>query len=685
MKNKSIVLACLTALAVTGMTGCKSNKDGKLFTYEDINFVDKIGSETNDESHNYDGLKVNRLDNELREDFAFGVDASMTKVVEDNGGVFYNQKGQEQDVFQILRRSGVNFVRFRLWNNPKNKHSNYYGGGNNDLATDLAMAKRAKEANLNVMIDFHYSDFWADPDHQNAPREWGIYVKDEIPEAIESYTKEVLQEFKNNGVTVDAIQVGNEINNGMSGYSINWNDPEESFDYMSKMISSGIKGAKSVFKNVRTMIHLANGGNAAEFETFFTAMDKRKVKYDMIGASFYPHLSGSLEDLQKNLDNVSEKTGKPVVIAETSWGFTTEYNEYTENTYDTPDEDVGGYLTSEQAQATAMRDITNVLAKVPNKKGLGIFYWEPGWLPVKNAGWATAAGKSYQEYGDDSKRSTMTDGLATWSNQGLFSYTGKALSSLNIYSYLKEGKNESIEKSVSARDETLQVTLNLADNEKLPETARVVTDFDAIREAPVVWEQAAIDAVTTKGVHTDLKGVIDGKYNITATAKCIQNFVKDPGFEKQGESDIVKDPWKVSNVTPSGDKVVKLDRKKDTRTGKTDLNWYHSKNDFSFKVTQEISGLPAGTYTLTTYILAIKYSVIPHTKLKIFLNVEGGENYELDICNDQYLKGWNDGYQECVISGIELADNSKITIGIDGTAKAGAWAHNDDWELVNNN
>lgn len=712
--NKKLIVLPILAMAFAGLSGCSCSGDnGAMFTYEDISFEDVYGTRTNDEAHNYSGIKVNKTENPLREDFAFGVDASMTKMVEDNGGVYYNQDGKEQDIFQILRRSGVNFVRFRLWNKPSSNRYNYpYGGGNNDLEVDLALAKRAKAANLNVMIDFHYSDFWADPDRQNIPLAWVNLNQNEIPGAIKTFTYETLLKFKDEGVTVDAVQIGNETNNGLAGYSINWNDTEKSFDTMASMISSGIEGAKSVFPNIRTLIHLANGGNTAEFENFFMAMNSRNVNYDIIGASFYPHLSGSLADLQENLDNVSAKTGKPVIIAETSWGYTDDYvvkgvdGKYrtlqsgeamqegdvqtTENSYSSDDEDVGGYLTSEQAQATELRDICNVLSKVPENRGLGIFYWEPGWLPVEKAGWATCAGKSYQYYGNDSHRKSYEDGegdgLATWSNQGLFSYTGKALSSLRTYSYIREGFNEASEASTSARKTAItDYTINLAAHETLPATAKVVTDFDAIRDASVTWEAEAVEAVKTKGSHTGLKGVIDGKYPVTIDVNCIENFIVDPGFENQGESDEVKAPWNLSDVTPNGEKVVKLDRKKDIRSGKTDLNWYHSSKDFSFKVSQTITNLPAGTYTLKTYVMGIAMSKIAHTRLDLFYEIEGGASESVSFCDADHLAGWSEGYKECLITNIVVPEGATMKVGLSGAAKAGAWAHNDDWELVNNN
>ena len=541
MNSKKVLFYFALPLMLFSITGCKSDGD-VLFKYQKASFKDTIGNRTNEEVHDYNDLKVNKLEKDLRKDFAFGVDASMVKSVEDNGGVYYNEKGQEQEVFQILRRNGVNFVRFRLWNNPKSQTGKPYGGGNNDFETDLALAKRAKAANLNVMIDFHYSDFWADPASQQCPREWKSLYQYEIVQQIESFTKDTLNKFKEEGVTVDAVQIGNEINTGMAGYKIDWNNLSTSYDEMSKMLKAGIKGAKEVFKDVRTVIHLANGHKEEEFETFFLAMDERKVDYDIIGASFYPQYSGSIDLLQSNLDNITEKTGKPAMVVETSWGFTTDYvvkrngdyvtlhaNEsmkpgdvlVTENSYSASDERVGNYVTGEQSQATMLRDMCNVLAKVPNKKGLGLFYWEAAWLPVSNAGWGTADGQSYQAVGDDSQASMYSDGLASWSNQALFSYTGKALSSLKTFSYLKKGFNQAEEKSLSALDKDINVVLITSIHETLPEKGKVITDFGAMRDRQIVWSNDAIEAVKQKGTHTGLKGVLDGKFEITATAKCI--------------------------------------------------------------------------------------------------------------------------------------------------------------------
>src|SRR5574344_1281633 len=688
--KKIVMPICLlTALGV--LAGCGSSTREVKFSYSKGYDTPTIGDKTNSESHGYSSLKVNRVDKDLREDFAYGVDGSMIAKIEELGGVYYNQEGKEQDVYQILKDSGVNFFRVRLWNSPSNKYGKTYGGGENTIDTDIAMAKRAKAAGLNVLLDFHYSDFWADPDNQQLPKAWQTLDKEEIPAALKQYTVESLQSFKDAGVTVDAIQVGNEINNGMCGKygAIDWNDTSTSFDYIASLIKAGIEGMKSVFPDCYSVVHLANGGNKAEFETYFKALDDRKVEYDIIGASYYPNLSGDISELQNNLNNVSALSSKPVMIVETSWGFTDDSiegvtdNQYYSKTY----EDVGGYLTSEQAQATCIRDIVNVLANVPNNLGLGIFYWEPAWLPVDGACWATKYGQSYKYTGLDSSSSDYSDGLATWSNQGLFSYTGKMLSSLNTFKYLSEGHNESEEKVTKVRSTSIQLTLNLAANETLPETYSVETDFAAIRKVDVVWDAASIEACKSLGDHI-ATGVVNGT-TVTAYVNCIQNYVADPSFENQGETDPVKDPWRVDYTTPSGDKVVKLDRKTDTRTGKTDLNWYHSSKDFTFKVSQEITIEEEGTYHLATWIMAVAQKDFQSKILYVYINANG-ETYKADMT--EVIEGWNAGYKSTdevlgednkpILSGIHIGAGDVIEIGIAGECSAGAWGHNDDWSLV---
>ena len=152
----------------------------------------------------------------ISDDFIRGMDASAVLSIEKSGAKYYGYDGKEQDVFKTLAESGVNYIRLRVWNDPYDADGNGYGGGNNDVATAVELGKRATEYGMKVSIDFHYSDFWADPKRQHAPKAWQGMTADEKADALYTFTRDSLKEILDAGVDVGMVQVGNEINNGMS-------------------------------------------------------------------------------------------------------------------------------------------------------------------------------------------------------------------------------------------------------------------------------------------------------------------------------------------------------------------------------------------------------------------------------------------------------------------------------------
>lgn len=680
-------------LATLTLSGCRKNSEdpqsGALFTYRDTPFTEIIGSKTNEEVYDYDDLIVNPIPT-LRDDFAMGVDASMIHTVEQNGGVYYNENGQEQDVFQIMAANGVNFFRVRIWNSPRNLFGDVYGGGSVDTAQAILMSKRAQAANMNVMVDLHYSDFWADPGTQRTPTRWAGKSLTDLSSEVEQFTVQVLNDFKNAGVDVQAIQIGNEINNGLlfPVGQINWSNPQQSFDNVATLIKAGIRGAKTVNPDILTMIHLAEGGSFDVFNAFFSAMDSRQVNYDLIGASYYPFYHGTLDNLRHNLNSTAAKFKKPVIIAETSYGFTGESHTYANHIYNTQMEDAGKYKTSIQGQATALRDVVQILADVPEKRGAGVFYWEPAWLPVKDAGWATAEGQAWTETGDANSLENVnrySDGLATWSNQALFSFNGRMLPSLKTFKLMKGSHAAVNETAVRARTESITVTLNSAANEALPETYLVETNLDAIRPFTVSWDEASLNELNTPGDYVVTGSVLD-LFNVTAYVKVIQNYVRDNSFENQGSSDRVIDPWVASSNSHPNEvnKVAKLNRKAgDVYSGTTNFNWYHSSDQFHFKLSQEITLTEAGTYELSAYLMAIAGSEIAHSQLDLFVVKGDGTRLSLDMKG--MVRGWGTPESHYVlgeVKNITITANENITIGLEGNANPGAWGHADDFALI---
>lgn len=167
----------------------------------------------------------------LSDDFIFGMDASSVLTEEKSGVKYYGFDGKEQDIFKTYADSGINYIRLRVWNDPYDENGNGYGGGNNDLPTAVELGKRATANGMKVMIDFHYSDFWADPKRQHAPKAWEGMSVEEKADALYEFTKDSLSQLLDSGVDVGMVQVGNEINYGMSG--------ERQFEKVLELLKAG--------------------------------------------------------------------------------------------------------------------------------------------------------------------------------------------------------------------------------------------------------------------------------------------------------------------------------------------------------------------------------------------------------------------------------------------------------------
>ena len=281
---------------------------------------------------------------------------------------------------------------------------------------------------MKILLDYHYSDFWADPGKQNVPKAWRGMNAEELTQAVYDYTVETLNVLKEEGVLPDMVQVGNEITNGLLWpYGLK---PE--YDNIAKFVSSGIRAVKSVSKDIVIMIHLDNGGNNALYREWFDNYTKRGEDFDVIGLSYYPFWHGGLQDLENNMNDIAKRFGKELVIAEVSMGYTME--DYAAYEKLTPEQRKGmatrpalvekiDYPMTREGQTDFMKDLFGRIASVPEGKGRGYFYWEPAWIPVPGSGWATEASLSYIE----DKGPCGNE----WANQALFDYDGNVLPALS--------------------------------------------------------------------------------------------------------------------------------------------------------------------------------------------------------------------------------------------------------------
>ena len=360
--------------------------------------------------------------------FVKGMDLSTLLEMERCGAKYFDQ-GKEMDILDIMKSYDVDTIRLRLWNDPKSETGEPYGAGNNDLAETLAIGKRVSDAGFGVLLNFHYSDFWADPGKQIKPKAWASYGVEELEKAVYDFTKESLTAVLDAGVNVTMIQVGNELSNGLL-----WPEGKmPNYDNIAKFVSAGIRACREIKADIPLMIHLDNGGKNELYRDWFDHYVERGEDFDYIGLSYYPFWHGSLQSLEDNMNDIAVRYGKELIVAEVSMGYTMEdYKSYEKledserKSYATRQElvDKIEYPMTVQGQVDFTKDFLNRVAHVADDKGCGFFWWEPAWIPVPGSGWATPASLKYMN--DPGPCGNE------WANQALFDYKGNALPTLEV-------------------------------------------------------------------------------------------------------------------------------------------------------------------------------------------------------------------------------------------------------------
>ncbi len=381
----------------------------------------RIGKEKRRFSH-----RKTKKENDMK--FVKGMDLSTLLELEKCGAKYYVD-GTETDILDIMKKYDVDTIRIRLWNDPWSESGESYGAGENDLKTTLAIAKKVTDAGLGVLLNFHYSDFWADPGKQIKPKAWEGYSVEELEQAVYDFTADTMKVFKENGINTTMVQVGNELSNGLL-----WPEGKvPNYDNIAKFVNAGIRGVRAVEKDMPVMIHLDNGGNNTLYREWFDEFTKRGEDFQIIGLSYYPFWHGTLDMLTDNMNDIAERYGKDLVIAEVSMGYTMEDYKAYENL---SDEERKGYATKPelvekieypmtvQGQYDFMEDFLNRISHIKGNKGKGFFYWEPAWIPVSGSGWATPASLKYM----NDKGPCGNE----WANQALFDYKGNALPTWNL-------------------------------------------------------------------------------------------------------------------------------------------------------------------------------------------------------------------------------------------------------------
>lgn len=332
-----------------------------------------------------------------------GGDLSSIMEIEENGGVFYDNTGKETDVFLILKENGMNSIRIRIWNDPVDETSASYGCGHNDLETAIQIGKRATDCGMRVFIDFHYSDFWADPSSQEVPKHWKHMTLPEKEQALYTYTKDSLQTLLDNGVNVTMVQIGNETTSGLSG--------ETEWENITSLMSMGSKAIReTALENDREILVAVHFTEYKHFDWYASMLKLYNVDYDVFAVSYYPYWHGSLDGLESSLQNIIQKYNKKVLIAEFAYPYNFTNQDNTANNISFGSSLSFPYTVSKNGQAECITDIYKT-ATALGDDCLGLFYWEPAWISIPNSDYAGSP----------------------WENQALFDENGKPLPALRSF------------------------------------------------------------------------------------------------------------------------------------------------------------------------------------------------------------------------------------------------------------
>lgn len=647
--NRKEEISFILLLCILIMVGCGNKKN-------DLNIE---GTE----------IYVEKVEN-LAPNFIKGADISSLIALENSATKFYGFDGKEQDLILTLKEAGLNYIRVRVWNDPYDLQGNGYGGGNNDIETAILLGNRATKYGIKTLVDFHYSDFWADPKKQQVPKLWEELTLEEKGDALYEYTKESLEALLEAGVDVGMVQVGNETTNSFCGES-NWKNK-------ALLMSRGSQGIREISakyeKDIKIAIHFTNPEKVGSYIRYAQILNNFEVDYDVFASSYYPFWHGTLENLTSELKTVVDAYDKEVMVAETSYAYTYEDLDFQGNSigrggvFDVP------YQFTEQGQADAVRDVIDAVAKV-GEKGIGVFYWEPAWLPVPGTTFEEQS-DLWEKYGSGWASSFSTDydpidaglyyGGSSWDNQAMFDKNGYPLLSLKVFEYVDTGTK--VEEKIDAVFDA-NVRVRAGDSFTLPETVQVIMNNRKLTTARVKWEGVDLEKMSNSG---------EGRYVVKGMTQpselevycyvsvLLPNYVDNYSFE---EKDTLM--W---NIERNGNETIEIDfqeKSTDARTDSYSLHFY-SEGQINFQVEQTITGLKDGVYRASAFIQGGDAE-----NQNMYLYIKMGEQ---EYTEKTELVGWVK-WQNPTIKNIQVKGGT-LTIGMHVECDAKGWGTIDDFALT---
>ncbi len=602
----------------------------------------------------------------LPEDFFLGMDVSSVLSLEASGVRYRDTDSTEKDLFALLSENGVNLIRVRVWNDPFDSDGNGYGGGNNNIEAAVEIGRRAAAYGLPLLVDFHYSDFWADPSKQQTPKAWeGMDIKAKA-EALYTYTADCLSRLKAEGIRVSMVQLGNETNGRMCGERI-W------MNIVHHLMKAGSRAVREVYPDALVAVHFTNPESADTMLNYASKLAYYDLDYDVFGTSYYPYWHGTLDNLRQVLGEIAETYGKKVMVMETSYAYTLEDGDFSGNTIG----EGGGYEkywpVTVQGQSNALQDVVRT---VQEAGGIGVCWWEGAWIPVGTesfeensrlwetygSGWASSYAGSY----DPADAGKYYGGCAC-ENQAMFDFEGRALPSLATFRLLRTGQE--VEVRPDAIDDPV-LTCDLAGEIVLPETVSAVMNDGSRIELPVTWEAVDTAAMKASGpAEYTVQGVAEGMPATLLIRMVNFNYLINGDFEGEDTGEWVTDNF-------GGTEQLYIEEKKsDSLDGTKHYHFYSAaKDQVGFRLEQTVDNLPAGTYRFDVSIMggdAGDYESYAYIKKGDEVSAECG--LQITAWN-----AWHEGACET-----EVEEGGSLTVGVYvRCGGAGAWGKIDGATLT---
>lgn len=666
-----------------------------------------------------------------RPDFIKGVDISSYLSETASGVVYKNQAGEVvsgKEFIKMFAEQGINYIRLRVWNAPYDLDSSgkklYYGGGNNDMDTTLELCKIIKEYNnvyastggaIKVLIDLQYSDFWADPDKQTAPKAWKDMDITAKTEAVKNFTKDCLKQVEETGVTIGMVQIGNETNTGICGTKYDTEDYYAVFRAGCDAVEEYNEANGYTRENgswIKRVVHFTDPQSAST--TFAKSLKDHNVSYDVYATSYYPFWHGTTENLKTMLSDIAKTCGCEVMVAETQYVYTNEDYDGADNQAYEGKENINltQWPVSVQGQANEIRDVINAVAQVGNA-GIGMFYWEPGWLGVGNAynadgtlnetalaenrqkwntygsGWASDYAKSYDE-----QAAKWGGGGTNNENASLFDFTGNPLASLNVFKYVNYGAVAQVKSFYRADPlDAVVVPMGTSASELVAKLAASVGfsyNDKTTGSVSITWNSAKLEELAKTISTTNAIGnsfIAEGSISVGGTEHKVtceilvaprENLLVNGDFEKS-----VGEEWSFENgkvLWWGGDNPR-------NGIGAVILNTYSSASEdadangcFSDCMSQEVTGLDAGTYEIKGFFEGLD-GAGARTGEEITISAVYGDGQSVKS-DPIRLNGWM-SWQSATVSVVITEDMVKagknsITVKVNVCLQKDSWGSVDD-------